>query len=472
MQGFPYILLEEDWCEKLRKQTLALAERAHHYFEGAITNFSIRSWQKKYIQYLEEQQRLPFPLFRLADDWHDYFQGKDFIRFQSARGEGFQLPLTFSEDLAYLLGVVMGDGHLADYFVNIIDSSKEHIENLARLLDKYFHSKLELFEQQNANAWNVNILGKWIVRFFNFLSSQPINERKYPYLCQPIITRNAPLLNNAFWRGIMDADGSYKTDMAFTTASKQLSLDLIDYLSKNHIACIYLEKDWNGNLSYFIRITGKERKKFSDLIGSNHPQKKIELVELLRKTTPEKTIARKEHSDWTGKIIGYRKDRIVNGYFNFNLLKNIHVVNAGLLIKNIRKDTKTLLEKKFSLPNGSISKYENNVVSIPLSILDSLIKYYKIDDVMLLLEKDNLYTFSNRKSKIKLPLKVSSEFSEILEGLQVKNNYFLIIGIQNMTTDEYKKMIQKYFQIPISSSKRFNNSVLSLFVNTFCIVKD
>ncbi len=54
----------------------------------------------------------------------------------------------------------MGDGHLANYFINIIDSSKEHTKNLTKLLEELFHSRTEFFAQQNANAWNVNLLGK------------------------------------------------------------------------------------------------------------------------------------------------------------------------------------------------------------------------------------------------------------------------------------------------------------------------
>lgn len=235
LQSFPYILLDNEHITKIRKQSLALAEKIQHYFQNSNYIRSILDWQKKIINYLIDQQWLPFPLFRLVDDWLDYFTDKEFIQFQSARGENFQLPLYLSEKLAYLMGVIMGDGHIAEYFINIIDSSKEHIENLAQMLVMLFNSKTEFFEQSNANAWNVNILGKWLVRFFNFLTGQPINERKYPALREPLIFQSNDLLRRNFWAGLMDADGSYKNVIGFGTASKQLRSDFSHYLNDYNI---------------------------------------------------------------------------------------------------------------------------------------------------------------------------------------------------------------------------------------------
>ncbi len=150
LQSFPYILLDNERTSSIRKQSLALAEKTHHYFQKSNYNRTILEWQKKIISYMEEQQRLPFPLFRLVPSWEKFFQNKQFVQFQSARGEAFQLPIYLDVKLAYLVGVIMGDGHLAEYFINIIDSSKEHIQNLKQMLEERFNSKTEFFEQSNA----------------------------------------------------------------------------------------------------------------------------------------------------------------------------------------------------------------------------------------------------------------------------------------------------------------------------------
>ena len=277
LQSFPYILLDNKWTSLIRKQSLALAEKTHHYFQKSNYNRTILEWQRKIISYMEEQQRLPFPLFRLVSSWEKFFQNKQFVQFQSARGEDFQLPIYLDVKLAYLVGVIMGDGHLAEYFINIIDSSKEHIQNLKHILEERFNSKTEFFEQSNANAWNVNILGKWIVRLFNFLSGQPINERKYPSLREPLILQTTQLFRNSFWRGLMDADGSYKSSIGFGSAAKRLLNDFSEYLTQHNIQHRFYTQTVFGGTTYSLKIAGESRKRFAQLIGSAHPLKQREL---------------------------------------------------------------------------------------------------------------------------------------------------------------------------------------------------
>ncbi len=84
LQSFPYIKLDRVWINKIRKNSLVLAEKIFCYFTDSNISKSIHNWQKRIISYLEEQQRLPFPLFRLFSSWEDFFQGKQFIPFQSA----------------------------------------------------------------------------------------------------------------------------------------------------------------------------------------------------------------------------------------------------------------------------------------------------------------------------------------------------------------------------------------------------
>jgi len=306
LQSFPYIPLDREWITIIRKKSLDLAEKTHYYFQKSNYSRSIREWQKKIIQYLEVQQRLPFPLFRLTSNWLEFFSRKTFVNFQSARGEDFQLPLNLSKDLAYLTGAVMGDGHLAEYFINIIDSSKKHIEHLSRLLVELFNSRIEFFRQKNANAWNVNVLGKWIVRFFNFLSSQPINARKYSVLCEPLIFRENDLLRSAFWRGLMDADGSYKSTIGFGTAAKQLLNNFSTYLTQHNIQHRFYTQTVFGGTTYSLTVGGESRKRFAQLIGSAHPIKQKELQNLLNRKTrrfTENTSTLRKRGFWKGQVI-------------------------------------------------------------------------------------------------------------------------------------------------------------------------
>ncbi|HUT79946.1 MAG TPA: LAGLIDADG family homing endonuclease [Candidatus Bathyarchaeia archaeon] len=478
LQSFPYILLDDEWCILLRKQTLTLAERAYHYFQGALTNNSIRIWQKKLIQYLEEQNRLPFPLFRLADSWQDYFLEKQFVQFQSARGEDFQLPLYLTEELAYLTGVIIGDGHLADYFINIIDSSKEHIKNLAELLQLHFNSKIEFFEQQNAQAWNVNILGKWIVRFFNFLSGQPINERKYPHLCEPLIFQEQDLFRRAFWRGLMDADGSYKTTIGFGSASEQLIIDFSQFLEEHTIQHRFYEQEVCGGKTYSVNIVGTSRKDFATIIGSAHPKKQKELQILLNRKVirfSRRLYTLEKHDTWNGQIVNFNFKKIITGYFDFSLLPDLQIKDLGKEIMYLRKKFKhkqKQISTNLSITSSLLSKYELDKTAIPINLLLKLLSFYAVSMYTFLSNYKQL-VFQSSKTTCQFPTQPTDTLLTLLQGLQLKEgNYFAIVGLPNYTIEEYKDLLSDYFRIPKPQKRIFYNTCLSKLLHEFCLLRN
>ena len=459
---------------------MSLAERAHHYFSATKNDYSIRSWQKRFIKYLEEQKRLPFPLFRLAETWQEFFLGRQSISFQSARGEDFQLPLNLTEDLAYLTGVIMGDGHLAEYFINIIDSSKQHIENLSKLFGELFASRIEFFKQSNANAWNVNILGKWIVRYFNFLSGQPIAQRKYPALREPklfsfIYNKTSLQLRNVFWRGLMDADGSYKNGITFGTASKRLLDDFILFLSQHSIEYKVYEQEHNAHKSFVLSILGKSRKDFTDLVGTSHPQKQEDTKTILdrkiNRYSPRPQTLIKQGT-WKGKIVSFRKDGLLEGFFDFSRLQKFCVLNNGNLLKELRGNhTQKNFTEKIPINQGMLSQYERNEIAIPLSILEqiftqantSIKEFYKNNPKL---------SFRVRKSKCTLDTQPNDYLLELLQGIQTKEmSYFLFIGTENKPLEEYKEVFCAYFLISKPEKRFFRNAVLYSFVREFCNLK-
>ena len=475
IQSFPYILLDQEWLAKIRKQSLALAEKTHYYFQKSCYNRTIREWQKKIITYLEKQQRLPFPLFRLVPSWDDYFQGKQFVRFQSARGESFQLPLFITEELVYLTGVIMGDGHLAEYFINIIDSSKEHIENLSQLLSKLFNSKTEFFKQSNANAWNVNILGKWIVRFINFFSSQPINARKYPTLQEPLIFRSNDFFRRTFWSGLMDADGSYKTNIGFGTASQKLLSDFSVYLTQHDIQHRFYKQSVFGGTTYSLTVSGNSRKQFFTLICSNHPQKKHEFQQLLQKKvirfSPRISTLRK-NGIWTRQITTYKKGKLTQDYFDFSLLSTLSISQLGLFLRTIRKQNNHTQQELASLiktSRGSLANYERNFTSVPISILNRFLHTYKLTMVNILSSHQKLQLHSSNSSCL-LDTQPTKPLLELLKGLQFKERgVIVIIGLSNQTLTQYKNNLSNYFSLNVETDMLYN-SVLNAYVREFFVL--
>lgn len=476
LQSLPYVFLEQDWRSILRKRTLSLAERAHHYFQDTKADYSIRSWQKRIIKYLDEQKRLPFPLLRLYTDWLEVNKNKQFLSFQSARGEGFQLPLYLSEKLAYLTGVIMGDGHLAEYFVNIIDASKEHIENLAQMLMLQFNSKTELFKHTKANAWNVNILCKWIVRFFNFLSGQPINERKYPLLREPLIFQTNPLLRYAFWRGLMDADGSYKSSIGFGSASQKLLNDFSAFLTQHSIQHRFYTQTVLGGTTYSLKISGESRKHFAQLINSEHPIKQQELQILLSKRInrfSEKTATLRKRGEWVGQVIAVNQEKLLEGYFDPSLIPHFSIANLGNYIRTLRRNNGLIqqsLSSKLSITQTNLSKYERNFLAIPIPIFLDLLAKLTIPLKTFLATHPKL-DFQSHRSKCCLYTKPSKDFLQILFGIQFKERGLIMIhGKENEDLDNYRRQISSFFSLQIDKTS-FHNTALNSFAKEFFILR-
>ncbi len=475
LQSFPYILLDTNIVTVIRKHSLALAEKAHHYFLNSNYNKSIRIWQQKIISYLEEQQRIPFPLFRLFPSWERFFQGKQYIQFQSARGEGFQLPLFLTEDIAYLVGVIMGDGHLAEYFINIIDNSKEHIENLEKLLEENFQSNIEFFPQKNAQAWNINILGKWIVRFFNFLSGQPINERKYPSLCEPFLFQTDKVMRCAFWRGLMDADGSYKSTILFGSASRRLITDFETFLQQHNITFQNYQQEVFGGITYSVSILGRSRKDFTDLVGTAHPQKQAEIKTILARKinrfSPRPHTLLKE-GFWKGQVLAFKEDKLLDGFFDYTKLPHISIRGLGGFLKTLRgTQTQKELAKNFRITQSLVSQYERNATAIPISFLKRFFIQTNYSFQRFFTENQKL-TFQSTNSTCVLDTQPNDVLLTMLQGIQLnKNNYFFFIGKQNQLLKDYKKRFCNYFSLPIPKGRRFYNTVLYSFVKEFFHLK-
>jgi len=475
LQSFPYILLEREWVEKLQKNNLSLAEKTHYYFQNTKADYTIKSWQKRIISYLENQQRLPFPLFRLAEGWEDFFINKQFIGFQSARGEDFQLPLYFTDELAYLVGVIMGDGHLAEYFVNIIDSSQEHIANLARKLALHFSSTIEVFEQQNAQAWNVNLLGKWIVRFFNFLSGQPINERKYPYLCEPLVFQSNNLYRRAFWRGLMDADGSYKSTISLGSASQQLIRDFEFFLHQNNIGFMNYTQEVFGGITYSVSILGNSRKDFVELLGSLHPKKQEEIAILLTRRINRHSLRPNtllSHGSWKGQVVAFQQNKLINNYFDFTLLPHFGCIGFGTLLQDLRANhTQKDFAQKFSISQSLLSRYERNDAAISIALFSKILSKQNQSIHHLFTLFQNL-VFQSTNSTCLLDTQASLPLLRLLQGLQLKDDtYFLFIGTPQQTLEEYKEDFCAYFFLNQPPERKLYNAVLLSFVKEFCILK-
>lgn len=128
--------------------------------------------------------------------------------------KGLKLPNTISPDLAYIVGVLAGDGNIFvrkdkhDYRIKCVGNPKDEIdfykEIIAPLFSKVFNIELDLKYQDSNTTYGFYIYSKSLVEFFNKIFELPIG-RKYNKLKIPKIIKDNNLTAD-FIRGLADTD--------------------------------------------------------------------------------------------------------------------------------------------------------------------------------------------------------------------------------------------------------------------------
>jgi len=446
LQSFPYIVLDQEWISRIRKQSLALAEMAQHYFLNSNVSKSIHGWQHRIITYLEEQQRLPFPLFRLVPSFEQFFHGKQSVLFQSARGKSYFIPTTLSKQLAYLCGVINGDGHLHQHWLRIVDETKEHIELISNLFERLFNDSGEIF--LTGNAWNVELRSSSAVRLFNFLTDQTIQGAKYDSLREPLFLRRlGEPYRSFYWRGVMDADGSFKQHFSFGSASERFVSDFDAYL---HSLGIKSKMGVIGDFAFTLIIPALYRYQFITKIGVNNPKKKKDMFGLFSKIRCQ--------------FRGLNQSMLLDGFY-FNLLKipSLNIIGLANYITNLRGTTPIQeRSQELGIASNQYAAYEKGIRAIPIKTVQKITSLSEQDLLQFLSKRSDLKYQIAASHPIKLPVKITSEILELMSILEPTSNYVKIL-----LDDELKNQQAEILFGLESNNNRLYSRVLVIFCKTF-----
>ncbi len=465
LQRLPYISLSSDLALNLRKQSLKLAERCHHYFQETAIDYSIKKWQQKIIDYTENQQRLPFPLFRLSDHRQSFLSQK-YVSFQSARGEHFHLPTRLTADLAYFLGVVIGDGHLNYHNIELVDFSQEHMLMLQALSKSLFGVDGPVNGEKK--VWLLHLNNKWLVRLVNFLTDQPITGKKYHALREPLVFKSDEFLRWAFWSGALDADGSYKTNVNFCSSSEFFINEFTNLLSIYDIGFTTRTICTEFGISYAVGIKATSKDILSKFLQPRHPIKQKEYQRYLSKKRLHLI-----EDPIKYRIDAFNLETIISlndeSYFNFELLPTLNVINCTKFLRTPRKIlswTQQDLADYLIIPKGHLAAYERRN-SLPLPLLVKLLPKLPNapEHLMLFLAENKLEYFRSRKAFARLDLQPKERLLSMAKSLSIRDRYLLIEQPIDKKADLYKKM-SDYFDVKVTNNQ-LQNSVLYQYITTF-----
>jgi len=454
MARFPFLVIIESIQEQIKNKILLISEVTRDYFYKSI-NKSILQWKQAILNYLS-RGTLPFPIarccFELLPNLHALVNETS-LRFTSARGEAFKMPTILTKELAYLAGMVNGDGNLQKYTLRIVDYSIANIKQLQAMFQDYFDQFGNIL-YKTPNSPEVVITNLWVVRLSSFLTGQPIGMRKYDHLGEPFIFKDNPTSRSYYWSGVMDADGSYKNkSVTFSSASLSFVEDFKSFLLYHNIESKLTERDDNTITLY---IPARFHIRFSKLLKCLHPEKKLDF-DILKKV-PFRTVM---------FFTQYNDSSQINGYFDLRLIDNLSITGLGETIRQIRgKQARRSFIEQVSISERSLYDIEKGKMSINIKLLDEILKLNN-HQLMPFLAKENSCLYHIRSSEhVKLPTHPSSTLSSLLKPLLFHKK---IVRIPENNT-ELVQILEEYFQITIQDNK-ISNKLLLQFFSLYCETK-
>ncbi|MBA7702159.1 hypothetical protein ES703_110916 [subsurface metagenome] len=86
---------------------------------------------------------------------------------------------------------------------------------------------------------------------------------------------------------------------------------------------------------------------------------------------------------------------------------------------------------------------------------------------MMFLNQNNLTCLRSRKTVARLPIQPSDELLKLLQQLELRRGY-LFINPKNKQKENASSKLAEYFRVTQPIGYKLSNSVIYLFVKTFC----
>ena len=208
-----------------------------------------------------------------------------------------------TESLAYLVGVMLGDGGVYgnSYTVFCRDMNREFAESIAKTVERIFNFKPRV-NRGSPNCWIVSTNRRDIHRFFVKMGYP--KGRKLTTLRIPKTFTEDKVSRLEVARGLFDAEGYCGVDKqkhgGKTYSYPYVGIDMIARPLIGQLHGILLEagiesaisvkkpRAWGKNPQFSLVIKGLERvKKFRDAIGFRHPEKREKLERLVEGESSE-----------------------------------------------------------------------------------------------------------------------------------------------------------------------------------------
>src|SRR3989338_1443189 len=324
-------------------------------------------------------------------------------------------PKYINEELAQVAGYMTGDGGLAsERTFRITDQSTDCLKEYKNIIKNIFNYDpiLKHHPDKSKNAHIIEINNAGIVKFFEDNFKGILGKNKKRDISEKIIFSSNNIIR-AFLRGIADAEGSVNNCISISSSQEKILETLQHMLSTLGILSNinYKNKVVNIASSYSI-------KRYYNLIGFNHIDKKLKLENLvnklrdtnLKEIIPISSIKLKEilmDAGFLGKV--HKEFKISD--FPAALLDRYRRKGNSYADKNTINKLIELLEERLTYlkekNNSSISKKRKSI-SLPRKDIAQMIEttYGIVQNREVFDIKDKYYEMMNKKLNELIEIKI------------------------------------------------------------------
>jgi len=192
-----------------------------------------------------------------------------------------RIPIKLTDELAYFLGIIIGDGSLPNGRMREIcirKGNKEFMEEIypqlvARLFDIKIRTKYAGKDNTYDASFGSRVIFRYVTKIFRLPSGPKAKIAEVPRL----VLFSKPSVKASFLRGFFDTDGGISggKDIEFSTSSKKLfeeTQELLKEFGLNPRPYTHHDKRYD-KLHYYLFIRRPETRAFMEVIGSCNPKR-------------------------------------------------------------------------------------------------------------------------------------------------------------------------------------------------------
>ena len=204
------------------------------------------------------------------------------------KSKAVKIPHKVDEELGYLAGAIISDGHLSRSYLDIScyeESSREFVK--AYLINKF--GKCNSYYNGN-RIYLCNLFAPYL---FNKVFGIPFGKKSSIVKVPEVIFKSGNEVVSSFIKGLFDGDGTCKSGLSYKTYSKELAEGLTYLLTRLGIySYLKTNKTPKNKFEYKVGIPSPYYQVYLEKVGFEDLKKSNHLRELIAKQKDHKTFIR------------------------------------------------------------------------------------------------------------------------------------------------------------------------------------